>query len=210
MNASNRDGVALRTVGSLFLSLFALVAFRPQESLAGGVVGTGSAASCTEAALDAALAGGGTVTFNCGPAPATITVTSTKTIVAYTIIQGGLAVTISGGGKIRIFIVPVNTILALDHITISRGAGMYSGGAIVNRGTLLVINSIFSGNKVIMPNIVDSLGGGAIFNDMGTMAIENSIFSRNRAVGVGGLTSSGGGAIFNKGSEKSTQTVTHS
>lgn len=89
MNTSNRDGMALRTLGSLFLPLFALAAFWPRPSLAGGVVGTGSAVSCTEAALDAALAGGGSVTFNCGPDPATITVTSTKTIYVDTAIDGG-------------------------------------------------------------------------------------------------------------------------
>jgi hypothetical protein len=105
MNTSNRVGVALRTVGSFIFLLFALVAFWPRASLAGGVVGTGSAASCTEAALDAALAGGGSVTFNCGPNPATITVTSTKTIDADTVIDGGSVVTLSGGDLVRIFIV---------------------------------------------------------------------------------------------------------
>ncbi len=51
---------------------------------AGGraVVGTGTPESCTEPALDAALAGGHWVTFDCGPDPVTITITSTKSIVA--------------------------------------------------------------------------------------------------------------------------------
>src|SRR5437867_8140842 len=65
------------------------------------VVGTGTSASCTEAALNACLPGGGsfdgTVTFNCGGA-ATITVTSapSKTISADTTIDGGSLITISG------------------------------------------------------------------------------------------------------------------
>ena len=48
---------------------------------AAGVVGTGTPGSCTEAALDSALAGGGAVTFNCGPNPATITLSAQKTSV---------------------------------------------------------------------------------------------------------------------------------
>jgi hypothetical protein len=46
---------------------------------AGGVVGDGTPASCTEAALTTALTGGGTVTFNCG-GPTTILVLSEKNI----------------------------------------------------------------------------------------------------------------------------------
>src|SRR5277367_5576943 len=41
------------------------------------VVGTGTAESCTEAALDTAIAAGGIITFACGASPASITVTST-------------------------------------------------------------------------------------------------------------------------------------
>jgi hypothetical protein len=209
MNTSNDDGMALRTVGSLLLSLFALAAFWPRPSLAGGVVGTGSAASCTEAALDAALAGGGIVTFNCGPAPATITVTSTKMIDADTAIDGGSVVTISGGGQVRIFIVDPQVTLALDHITISRGAGMYSGGAIVNSGTLKASNSIFSRNKVTVLDSPSSFGGGAIFNYLGTMRVANSTFSRNRSSGSGGGPNDGGGAISNYGAANSMQTITN-
>ncbi len=59
----------------------ALVVFvmAPPLTKADGVVGNGTAASCTETALDKALTGGGTVTFNCGGS-ATIMVSGTKTI----------------------------------------------------------------------------------------------------------------------------------
>lgn len=52
-------------------------------AVAAGVVGNGSPASCTEAALDAALAGGGTVDFNCGGA-VTIPISAQKLIGAST------------------------------------------------------------------------------------------------------------------------------
>ena len=58
------------------------------HALAAGVVGSGTSESCTEAALDVALAGGGTVTFNCGAESVTITVTSEKTITSDTTVDG--------------------------------------------------------------------------------------------------------------------------
>src|SRR5262245_56985675 len=78
-----------------------------QYSLAapeGGVVGTGTPASCTEAALDAALAGGGKVTFNCGPNPVTITLTSGIVVTASTSVDGGSKITLSGGFKTKVFL----------------------------------------------------------------------------------------------------------
>ena len=66
------------------------------------VVGTGTPDSCTEAALETALAGGGVIVFDCGDAPLTITVTSEKAIATDTVLDGGGLVTPSGGGSTRI------------------------------------------------------------------------------------------------------------
>src|SRR5579862_9531004 len=66
------------------------------------VVGDGSAASCPETALGAAIAKGGVVTFACGAAPATITVTAAIDVKTDTTIDGGGVVTLSGGGASRI------------------------------------------------------------------------------------------------------------
>ena len=107
------------------------------------VVGTGTSASCTEAALDACLPGGGsfdgTVTFDCGGA-ATITVTSTKTISADTTIDGGSVITISGGGTVGVFSVNSGVTFTVQNLTIANGNAEGSvpyavGGAISNRGT---------------------------------------------------------------------------
>jgi len=68
----NRPRPAL---GRALAVLLALALMRATSVLAAGVVGDGTPESCTEAALDTTLAGGGTVTFNCG-GTATITVTS--------------------------------------------------------------------------------------------------------------------------------------
>src|ERR1700678_3977228 len=53
------------------------------------VVGTGTAASCTETALTAALAKGGVVTFDCGAAPVPVTVSAQQEITVDTVIDGG-------------------------------------------------------------------------------------------------------------------------
>ena len=66
---------------------------------AAGVVGTGTPESCTEAALDAALTGGGAVTFNCGPNPTTITLSGEKSITADTAVDGGGNVSLSAHGS---------------------------------------------------------------------------------------------------------------
>src|SRR5437867_7478616 len=123
------------------------------------VVGTGTSASCTEAALNACLPGGGsfdgTVTFNCGGA-ATITVTSAKTISADTIIDGGAVITVTGGGMVSVFSVNSGLRFTVENMTIANGINGLnsSAGAIVNDGTLTVTNSTFSDNT-----------GGAILNE---------------------------------------------
>ena len=72
-----------------------------------GVVGNGTPASCADAALNAALAGGGTVTFDCGGAAMidVSTGTGTKTIEVDTTVDGDGAVSISGGYSVGVFVV---------------------------------------------------------------------------------------------------------
>src|SRR5262249_61131780 len=85
-----------------FLPALALLVFAvcgATSSAFACVVGTGTAASCTEAALDACLPGGGsfdgTAIFSCGGLAA-VAVTHAKNITADTAIDGGGGVTISG------------------------------------------------------------------------------------------------------------------
>ena len=68
------------------------------------VVGTGSAASCTFSALNAAVSNGGIITFNCGSRPVTIAVTSTMNVPTdtSTVIDGGNQVTLDGGNAVEI------------------------------------------------------------------------------------------------------------
>jgi hypothetical protein len=69
------------------------------------VIGKGSPASCTSAAVVRDVAAGGVIKFNCGPKPVTIKMTATAKVVKTeprVVLDGGGLVTLSGGGKRRI------------------------------------------------------------------------------------------------------------
>ena len=70
------------------------------------MIGDGTPASCTSAAVVAAVAAGGVITFSCGPAPVTITLTATAKVRNANgpriVLDGGGTVTLSGGGQRRI------------------------------------------------------------------------------------------------------------
>jgi hypothetical protein len=70
------------------------------------VVGNGTPASCTSAAVVNAVAAGGIITFSCGPAPMTITMQATAKVRnangPVIVLDGGGKVTLSGGGQRRI------------------------------------------------------------------------------------------------------------
>ncbi|HEY7061018.1 MAG TPA: choice-of-anchor Q domain-containing protein [Chloroflexota bacterium] len=182
---------------------------------AAGVVGTGTAASCTEAALNTALAGGGNVTFNCGGAAAIITLTSPKTISANSMIDGANLTTLSGGNATSIFFVNPSVTLTLQNIILSNASGSGDGGAIVNNGTLVVTNSTiqnsqagFSGGAIVSTGPV-TISGSTLANNSATnggalyprfagaqVSITNSVLHDNHATGTAPLTSGWGGAIL--------------
>ena len=70
------------------------------------VVGDGTPGSCTGDAFIEAVAGGGVITFSCGPDPVTITLDRPAKVMNDTgpeiVIDGGGLVTLSGGGATRI------------------------------------------------------------------------------------------------------------
>lgn len=188
-------------IPTLFILVFSLILASFSPVHAGGVVGTGTAVSCTEAAFDAALLGGGLVTFSCGGLPVTITVTGTKTISAGTTIDGGSLITISGGNTVRVFNVNAGITLNINNLTVANGFGLPLGspipgaGALLNNGGMVnITNSAFINNS-------DGGGriGGAIVNYFaGTLNVSGSTFTNNTAVGVPGSGGSSG-AILNYG-----------
>lgn len=169
------------------------------------VVGSGTPASCTESAFSKAIAAGGTVTFNCGPSPYRLVLTSSKSITKNTVIDGGNLITIDGGGKVRQFSINTGNFLAtsptvtLQNLTVANGHGTDNdgsteptgGGAIYRNGaTLNVINSQFINN--IGPSTGQDSAGGAIYSiGVGTTTVVDSVFEGNK--------SSDGGALGNLG-----------
>ncbi len=182
--------------GIVTLCVAVFVASAPSTARAGGVVGTGSAASCTDAALNTALGGGGLVTFDCGGS-ATIDIsppaTGTKTIAADTTIDGGGMVTISGGNSVRVLSVNSGVNFTVQNLTIANGNSAGDGGGISNNGgTVTVTNSTFSGNRASGT----MSGGGGISGKGGTVAVTNSTFSKNSAAAGGGIFNNTGGGTL--------------
>jgi predicted outer membrane repeat protein len=170
-------------VGAFTLGL-AGAAERASAAPAAGVVGDGTPGSCTQAALDAALLGGGLVTFNCG-GPHTIVLTSAKVISVPTTVSGGGVITLTGNLSTRLFVVDIGANLTLDGLTLYQGYSNMDGGAIYNQGTLTVLDSVFANN------ISTGGRGGAIFTD-GPADIRNSTFRDNTAnAGGGGVSAIG-------------------
>jgi predicted outer membrane repeat protein len=159
------------------------------------MVGTGTAGSCTQTALNACLPGGGSfdgsVTFQCGAAAHTIAVTATKTISANTSIDGGGLITIDGGDAVRVFSVDFPRTLTLQNLTIANGqtAVGESGGAIENFGTVNATNCTFIDNST-----TGGGDGGAIENNAATLNATGCTFNGNFTRSGGG-----GGAIDNNG-----------
>ncbi len=183
------------------------------------VVGDGTAASCTSDAFVDAVALGGVITFACGSAPVTITLTRTAKVFNDTgpdiVIDGGGLVTLSGGGERRILY--MNTCdetqrwttshcndqdhprLTVQNLTFvdadSRGEDEYDGGGAIwaRGGQLRVINSRFFRNRCA--DTGPDVGGAGIrvfdqFEDRAVFVV-NSTFGG--AEGYGNSCSNGGG-----------------
>ncbi|MFO0547766.1 MAG: choice-of-anchor Q domain-containing protein [Polyangiaceae bacterium] len=162
------------------------------------VVGSGPG-TCDEASLDAAVAAGGVIVFDCGPDPVTIPVTTEKRIVASTVIDGGGLVTLDAMGATRIFVVETEVDLTVQHLGLKgarvsapRGDGpgpSNSGAAVYRRSAtrLVVIDVQFADNHATDSGA--DIGGGAIYSHGGDTIVVGSTFDGN--------SGSSGGAIGN-------------
>jgi hypothetical protein len=178
----------------LVLTLATFPQHTAQAAPTGGVVGTGTPASCTEAALNARLAGGGTVTFNCGATPYTITLTSSKTITANTTIDGGGKITLSGSGTTRIFLVNPGIRLTLNNLNVANGSSVAGGCIAVALGTLNATQTTVH-NCVGRP----AGNGGAIYGFGAIIALTDTSLLNNVVENSGGgLYLYGGQATLNK------------
>ncbi|PYC73326.1 hypothetical protein C7C45_06445 [Micromonospora arborensis] len=137
-------------------------------------IGTGTPASCTSAAVVKAVAAGGVITFNCGPAPVTIKMTATAKVRnangPKVVLDGGGKVTLSGQGQRRILY--MNTCDEAQGWTTSHCQNQ-------DHPQLTVQNLTFAdGNST--GDEAEGGGGGAIFVRGGRFKVVNSRFVRNR------------------------------
>lgn len=197
----------------------------PDEALAADtsapdhVIGDGTPQSCTSAAVVAAVAQGGIITFDCGPDPITIVMAETAKIFNDTgpeiVIDGGSKVALSGAGQRRILY--MNTCdeaqnwttehcddqdhprLTVQNLTFvdadSSGEGENDGGGAIwaRGGRLKVINSRFF--RTACAATGQDVGGAAIrafdqYQDLPVYVVHSTF---GGAAELGGACSNGGG-----------------
>jgi predicted outer membrane repeat protein len=150
------------------------------------VVGHGTAASCTSAAVVAAVRAGGVIRFSCGPHPVTIRMNATAKVVntsTRVVLDGGGLVTLSGEGRRRILYMDtcdpaqvwttshcqdqatpqlvIQNLALIDGNSTGQHFDGGGGGAIFARGgRLRIVNSTFSGD--LCDHYGPDLGGGAV------------------------------------------------
>ena len=150
------------------------------------VIGDGTPRGCTSAAVVAAVAKGGVITFDCGPDPVTITMTATARVVnsrPRVVLDGGGLVTLSGAGRRRVLY--MNTCdkalgwttshcndQPTPHLTVQRIAftggdstgerteGGGGGAIFVRGGRFNVVGARFTGNRCEATG--PDLGGAAV------------------------------------------------
>ncbi|MDD5307919.1 MAG: hypothetical protein PHU25_11415 [Deltaproteobacteria bacterium] len=194
-------------------------AMEEDASAPDNVIGDGTAQSCTSAAVVEAVARGGVVTFDCGPAPVTIELEETARIFNDTgpriVIDGGAKITLSGKGARRILY--MNTCdpdqvwttdhcddqdhprLTVQNLTFVDGDSSSEtendgGGAIwVRGGRFKVVNCRFFRNTCA--DTGPDVGGAAVrvFDQSQDQPVYVVSSTFGGAAGLGGEGSNGGG-----------------
>lgn len=150
------------------------------------VIGHGTAANCTSAAVLAAVRAGGIIRFSCGPDPVTIRMDATAKVVNTSprvVLDGGGLVTLSGEGARRILC--MDTCDPAQTWTTSQCQDQSSPELVVENLSFIDGNS--TGQDF------DGGGGGAIFDRGGRLEIVNDVFTANRCEPDG--PDLGGGAV---------------
>ena len=150
------------------------------------VVGTGTPASCTSAAVVAAVGMGGVITFDCGPAAVTIVMTQTAKVVntsTVVVLDGGGRVTLSGGDQRRILY--MNTCDPAQVWTTSHCQNQES--------PQLTIQGLGFTQGNSTGELQEGGGGGAVFVRGGRLKVLDSVFTANRCDATG--PDLGGGAL---------------
>ncbi|MCB9689798.1 MAG: hypothetical protein H6735_32465 [Alphaproteobacteria bacterium] len=155
------------------------------------VVGDGTPQSCTSDAFVQAVAGGGVITFDCGPEPVTITLDETARVYNDTgpdiVIDGGGLVTLSGGGQRRILY--MNT-CDPDLVWTTPHCDDQDHPRLTVQN-LTFVDADSSGDA-------ENDGGGAIWARGGQLKVVNSRFFRNRCADTGPDVGGAGIRVFDQ------------
>ena len=137
------------------------------------VVGNGTPAGCTSAAVVSAVAAGGIITFDCGPDPVVITLAATAKVrnaSAQVVIDGGGKVTLSGGGKRRI--------LYMD--TCDQAQGWTTSHCQDQSTPRLTVQNLTLADGNATGQLQEGGGGGAMLVRGGQLKVVDARFLRNR------------------------------
>jgi predicted outer membrane repeat protein len=173
-------------IAGLSALALAAVGAAPGRAASTRVVGRGTPASCTSAAVVAAVRAGGYIRFSCGPAPVTIIMRDTARVMNTSprvTLDGGGRVTLSGAGRRRILY--MDTCDRAQVWTTSHCQDQASPELVIENLTLRDGNS--TGQRF------DGGGGGAVFARGGRLRIVASTFLGNRCDPTG--PDLGGGAV---------------
>jgi hypothetical protein len=149
----------------------------------------------TESALRQAMTNGGWIVLACD---GTFALSGTINVATNTVLDAtGHSVTLSGGGHAQVLSVSPDVTLTLSNLTI-QGGWAYSGGGVLNNGTLNLVACVFSENAaqgqmglMYTGGPGGNANGGAICN-FGRLNVNACTFVNNRAVGgVGGIGTHG-------------------
>lgn len=155
-----------------------------------------------------------TINFDLVPSERTIELGSQLPAVERVVLIEGDGITVSGGGRARVFQVNRGGGLALEGLTVIDGAAGAngSGGGVLSAGNLEMNNATFSGNSAGESGGAISIGqgsvltvnsstfagnsaganGGAIYtDDVRDAEVTNSTFSKNSAAEGGGVYNGG-------------------
>ena len=155
------------------------------------VIGTGTPASCTADAFIAAVAQDGVITFDCGPDPLTLVLSSPAKVFndkgTKLVIDGGGKITLSGGGTSRIL-----------YMATCDKAQVYPpgpGDCNTNPGVELVVQNLtfVDGSAKGIADTNNAGGGGAIYAQGGSLKVVNCRFFNDVCDDLG--SDVGGGAI---------------
>ena len=157
------------------------------------VVGSGTATSCTETALRAAIATGGVITFDCGSDVVTIPLTATLSVPidTDTVLDGGNTIALDGQNAVRILSFDSANWRANDHALTVQHIALINGKTTPTQAIPTAPAPCSQG--------WDDGQGGAIYMRDGNLNVIGALFQNDHAAPLGPDT--GGGAIYVQGSK---------